>query len=192
MKIVSTCLGLFLALSEAVCQSAVATNAAPAFLDDGLPVIQVEFSGWSVRRRPTSGDPNANPGIQVYTDGRYSALTAGGIVSTGSVSRAQLSTLRSFFQQERILGLTNAVVEQAVERDTRRQAEQNKRASFFMRSHPIRMHLRIRTLSGVTDVERVELHQEIESHPDVWELAAIKRCVDKIFEVALGKDAKWY
>jgi len=159
-------------------------------MDGELPAIQVELSGFSVRRRPESGDPNAKPGIQVYANGRFHALTAGGIVSTGSISRAQLSTLLTFFQQERVLGLTNAAVQQAIDKDAQRQADQNKRISGRWSSHPVRIHLIIRTVSGVTDVERRALYDEMSSHPDVWELAAIRNSVDKIYEVVLGKDAK--
>jgi len=191
MKIISACLISFsLAVCEAVGQGAVSKETAPAFPADGLPVIQVELSGFSVRRRPESGDPNANPGIQLYADGRYTAITTGGIVSTGILARAQLSRLLGFFQQERVLGLTNAVVEQAIERDTRRQDEEKKRIIVFPSSHPVRVHLLIRTASEVTEVDRRALYEETRRHPDVWELAAITNSVAKIYEVVLGKDAK--
>jgi len=158
------------------------TDAQRPLIADGQPAISVQLDLTGRRIISPQTGVDMIPGVDIYADGLCTIRRFDGTEAQRRISQCQIAALVRFFETERVLGLTDAAIEQAISSDIRHQLEQSNSVSMVGSTHQIRTQLVIRQPTLLTQVSRYGLSDEIKSHPSAWELVAVERCVGKIYE----------
>ena len=95
----------------------------------------------------------------------------------------QLSTLFAFFADEGVLGLSDATIDAAIVAESRRAGRSNG-VYWLAVTHQPYTELEIIDARNTTSVLRYSLPDQVRCQPNVKELRALQRSVNRIYEIA--------
>ena len=131
------------------------------------------------------------PGVEIFADGRCIVRNFQGEEFKKRLHASEVDKLLMFFEREQFFSLSDASIKHAIDRELEPvYTELTDGEAWMSIRGPVIVidsnytKIAARTHSKSVEISQYALDSELDCHPTVTELRTLKRCIDRVYEVA--------